>query len=254
MTRGETGRAIALAVVAVLAALALLAAPAPAAHADLGALRIDSATVAPGGTVTVNVIAEATDPGIGGWAIDIDYDNGLLRLSECMTAFALALCNPELGPATLRLVGADPEGLTGTVVLGILVFEAADREGEAAVTMRLSGCEPVACQVVSPLGEELEAEPAQATITVREGAPASAGTPAASPATPIEAPTPGADASPGGEELSPRQSAAADDGSAPVALIAVFVLIGIAVIGAAVYLGWRRSAPGSPGDGGEGAV
>lgn len=242
------GAAVACAVAAALAALAVLLAPAHPARADLEGVRIDSATVAPGGTVTVNVIAEATDPGIGAWAVDIDYDAELLTLSECLTAFALALCNPEVAPGTVRLVGADAQGLTGTVVMGILVFTAVDREGEATLSMRLSGCEPVACQVVDPLGEELEAEPAQARITIREGAPADAGTPAASPATPIEAPSPGAVVSPGGE-ASPRQGAAGDDGNGSPALIAAFVLIGIAVIGGAAYIGWRRSAPGGPEDG-----
>jgi hypothetical protein len=79
---------------------------------------------------------EASDvgaPGLGAWEIDIDYDNDVLTPVSC-TAGPGGVCNVNFGPSTVRVVGADADGLRGDVVLGTITFRC-DDEGASSLAL-----------------------------------------------------------------------------------------------------------------------
>ncbi len=156
-------------VLAAAASLAVLLASGPSpAYGDVTSLTIGSATVPPGATVTLEVVAEATAPGIGAYTIDVGYDAGLLEAFGCVPGSdGLSICNPVFRTGIVRLTGAAPAGLTGRVVLGGVVFKARENEGISDLTLTV-------VQLAGPGGAPLEASPRGGSVTVKAGAEVSA--------------------------------------------------------------------------------
>lgn len=133
-----------------------------AARADVDSVTIGSAAVPPGATVGVEIIATATDPGVGAWTIDVEYDADLLTLKECRPADGLALCNPDFGERTVRFAGASAEGVKGSAVLGGLTFVAGETEGAAKLHVSIS-------QLADPGGKAIKLSPTDGVITIKAG-------------------------------------------------------------------------------------
>jgi hypothetical protein len=138
------------------------------ARGDVTGLAIGSATVPPGATVTLEVVAEATAPGIGAYTIDVGYDPGLLEAVGCVPGGdGLSICNPVLRAGVVRLTGAAPGGLTGRVVLGGVVFKARETEGTSELNLAV-------VQLAGPDGTPVAASPQKGSVTVKAGAEVSA--------------------------------------------------------------------------------
>ncbi len=131
-----------------LAAAALLAlggwmAVQPAQSAQ-HAVSVGSATVAAGGTVTIDVTAQGSAAGLGAWDFTVAYDSTLLTATGCTTsapAAEIEVCNPDSGGTgdTVRFAGASSAGVTGAdaaaVTLGTITFDAGATEGPATLTL-----------------------------------------------------------------------------------------------------------------------
>jgi hypothetical protein len=122
-----------------LVAVAVLAlggfAQAPPASAAVNGISIVPATqtVPPGATeITLSLELDATAPGIGGWDIDVVYDDVLLRVTACSPT-AGGFCS-VLAEPIVNFDGKSAAGLTGSPLqLGTITFEAADTGGRSAI-------------------------------------------------------------------------------------------------------------------------
>ncbi len=132
MSRGWTAAAAA-AILATVAALAFLGVASAQSVSDL---TVGSATVAPAGTVTINVTATADD--LGSYRVDVGYDSALVTATECTSANGV--CSIDVVASdTVRINGSDLSGITGDdVVLGTITFLAGSDEGVAALTVDAS--------------------------------------------------------------------------------------------------------------------
>ncbi len=96
-----------------------------------GLLRIDSAEVAPGGSVTVALRTYVDPPGVAAFTIDVQYDRSIVTATGCESA--IGLCNPAFEDDQVRFVGAHPTGFAGVVEFGTITFQAGPQEGESGV-------------------------------------------------------------------------------------------------------------------------
>ncbi len=200
--------------VAAAVAVALVATVASAAVSSLG---IGSATTDPGGTVVVNVTAEATSPSIGAYTIDVTFDDSLVTLEACTSA--IGLCNPAFGAATARLVGAAPSGFpVGTITIGTLTFQAGETEGVADLDVAID-------QLTDPEGTDISVTAGDGTITIAVP-PTPSPTPVvtAAPVTPTPLVTPVAP---------PKTGGAPSDGSSTAAWL--LAIVGLAVVSGGVW-------------------
>ena len=118
---------------ATLLALAAWLVATGSARADVTSLGISSEIVDLGGEVVLNVTAQATDPGIGAYTVDVVYDGALVSALACTS---VGPCNTEpMEMNTVRLTGTSAQGLTGEVILGSITFEAGTDEGTAALVV-----------------------------------------------------------------------------------------------------------------------
>ena len=85
----------------------------------------------PEGTVTVALTADATSPGIGAFTVDVAYDDARLDFFSC-AGHASGLCFETVN-GNVRFAGASAAGISGSVVLGTVTFNAGLEEGIAAV-------------------------------------------------------------------------------------------------------------------------
>lgn len=82
----------------------------------------------PGGnTVTAEVtISNVPAAGLGAWTIDLAFDPNDLELPTCTPSqvgkTTLGACNPEFSRGTIRLTGADPEGIHDGSRLATITF------------------------------------------------------------------------------------------------------------------------------------
>jgi hypothetical protein len=207
--------------VASAVAVALVATVASAAVSSLG---IGSGTTVPGGTVTVNVTAEATSPGIGAFTVDVVFDD-LVTLTECTSS--TGLCNAAYAANTARLVGASASGFSGSVVLGTLTFQAGQTEGTADLDVQIS-------QLTDPEGEDISVTAGDGTITIAAPTPEPTPTPSPTPppatATPTAAPTAAPTATP--VALPPTGGEPSDGSTLSAWLLAV---LGLAIVSGGVW-------------------
>lgn len=83
-----------------------------------------SATVAPGGNVTVSLVAADPTPNLGAWTIDVSFDPTVLDAVDCTPVPPISACNAEFDFVTVRDAGASFPGLTGTIQLATITFNA----------------------------------------------------------------------------------------------------------------------------------
>jgi len=131
------GRKLTIGWTAVLvAALALIATAFASSNAFAGgtSIKIGQVTALSNADAQVRLEADAVGaPGLGAWEIDIDYNSSVITPNLC-TPGPSGICNPNFGPSTVRIVGADAHGLNGNVVLGTLRFHC-NAEGASALAI-----------------------------------------------------------------------------------------------------------------------
>lgn len=73
-------------------------------------------------TVPIDLRAlEITEPGLGAWVVDIVYDPGIVSVEACHPGSG-GRCNRHFRNDTVRVVGANAEGLQGEVELATITF------------------------------------------------------------------------------------------------------------------------------------
>ncbi len=182
MSRGWTAAAAA-AILGTVAALAFLGIASASSISDL---TVGSATVEPGGTVTINVTATAED--LGAYRVDVQYDSSLVTATECTSSHG-ACSIDTIASDTVRLNGSNLNGITGDdVVLGTITFLAGSAEGTAdldvdADTLVLADADTEDLTVTATDGAITIAVPATAAPTATPGSvPNTGGAPGTSSA------------------------------------------------------------------------
>jgi hypothetical protein len=99
---------------------ALLVARNAAAEGEVVA--VGSAIIDLDGQGAVTVVAQGVDaPGLGAWSIDITYDDEVVAAVDCDPDNG-SVCNPAFTPDTVRISGANANGIEGDVTLGTISF------------------------------------------------------------------------------------------------------------------------------------
>ena len=139
-------------------------APATTAEAAVNSVSIvpASQTVPTGATeIAISLELDATAPGIGGWDIDVAYDDTLLRVTAC-TPTAGGFCS-VLAEPVVNFGGKSFAGLTGSPLqLGSITFEAADTGGRSAIDpfiLQLSDPNGTDIAFTQPTGGEVVVQP-----------------------------------------------------------------------------------------------
>ncbi len=214
--------------VAALAAIVGLIAMVSVASAAVSSLGIESKTVEPGAEVTVNLTANATDPGIGSFEIKVVYDTDLLTVKSCAktteAAFDAAVCNKDFTSDTVFFTGASAAGAIGSAVnLGSITFTAGNTPGVANLDVQLQA-------LTDPAAATISVTPTDGTITI--AAPTPTPSPSPSPtASPTAAPT--ATPTPAPAAL-PNLGGAPTDGSSS-SMAWLVGSLGLAVLAAGVW-------------------
>jgi hypothetical protein len=97
---------------------------------------IESGEVAEGGTEMTRLWAlDVNDPPLCGFTIDVVYDPLVKIATGCVPDpegdFGVRLCNPDYASDTVRVVGANFEGLTGAIPLADITWRAVGRAGDS---------------------------------------------------------------------------------------------------------------------------
>jgi hypothetical protein len=118
---------------------AATATPTPAPAGGILRLAPTPARVAPGGQVTTTLETVIPAAGLGSWTVDIGYNAAAVQPVGCTVQVggATALCNltPVGAPATVRVTGSAFPGLTGTVALASVVFQATPSVTTSTLTL-----------------------------------------------------------------------------------------------------------------------
>ena len=175
-SRGWTA-AVAAAILATVAALAFLGIASATSITDL---TVGSATVAPAGTVTIDVTTTAD--GLATYRVDVKYDSTLVTATECTSVHGV--CSIDvIASDTVRLNGSKVSGITGSdVVLGTITFLAGSTEGTAALTVD-SDTQVLADNTDESAALTVTATNGAITIAVPAATDAPTATPGAVPAT-----------------------------------------------------------------------
>ena len=125
---------LALLAAALLGLMGWLVAAGPAQADSTAKLTVGSDTVAPGESTTVSVtVTGGGGKSVGAITVDVTYDDTLVSVTGCTPT---AVCNTAFGANTVRIVRADPAGLSE---LGTITFLAGSTEGVAALTIGIIG-------------------------------------------------------------------------------------------------------------------
>jgi hypothetical protein len=119
-------------------------------------------TVPPGAKeITISLELNGTAPGIGGWDIDVAYDDTLLRVTACSPT-AGGFCSVLAEPA-VNFGGKSAAGLTGSPLqLGTITFQADTTGGTSAI-------EAEVIQLTDPDGTDIAfAPPAAGAVIVEQ--------------------------------------------------------------------------------------
>ena len=122
-------------------------------------MTVGSATVEPGGTVTISLTGTVDE--LGSYRVDVGYDSTLDTATECTSS--KGVCSIDvIANDTVRLNGSDLGGITGDdVVLGTITFLAGPNEGVADLTVDTS------TMVLSDtVGDTLTVTPTAGAITI----------------------------------------------------------------------------------------
>ena len=136
-----------------------------------GTLSVTDANTTPGGTASVEVVADVGEPGLGAWTLDIAYDRELLNVVDC-DEDAGSVCNPNFEDGTLvRVTGASASGHDEPTVLATITFECKG-EGTSPLDLDVSVFadatigDPTDIDVSVQSGEFVCKEPAPPDVTV----------------------------------------------------------------------------------------
>lgn len=145
-------------------------------------ISVDSATVAPGGSASVDVQALSVDaPGLGAWSIDIQYDAAVVSADSCVAEQG-GVCNPAFAAGVVRFTGASAGGLEGDTTLAGITFGCLT-EGISTLTV-----------VIDVLADATIGDPQPLTAAIQNGTFACTTVSAtATSAPPTNTPPPGGD-------------------------------------------------------------
>jgi hypothetical protein len=179
---GTVARLTAVVVFVLLAlGLALMARGQFAWGASGPTVRVESASVSVGGSVTVGLDAlNVPDPGVAAVTVDVQYDNTVIDATACNQVPGAVVCNRDYAPDKVRVTGAGVYALSGNFALAEITFRAVGQPGQ---------CSPLDVHIVTfagPSGEPV-------SVTAEDGQvciPAPTSTPTRTPtATPTRTPT-----------------------------------------------------------------
>lgn len=92
------------------------------AAAEGEVVAVGSAIVDLGGEGAVSVVVQGVDaPGLGAWSIDVTYDDEVVAAVGCDPQNG-SVCNPAFSPDTVRISGANANGIEGDVTIGTISF------------------------------------------------------------------------------------------------------------------------------------
>jgi hypothetical protein len=143
--------AIVTGTIAAAAFVAGIALWASASFAASGTLIVSNGVAPPGGEGTVEIIANVSEPGLGAWTIDIQYDNTVVLATAC-GKFAGSVCSPAYAEDMGRVTGASKDGYAGETLLATFTFECL-AEGESPLTL-IAGDEDHPFADADPKGPE----------------------------------------------------------------------------------------------------
>ena len=87
-------------------------------------------SAAPNGTVAVTVKAVmATGSNLGGWLIDLTYDNTKFTAASCDASASGSQCNIAYSANKVRLAGSSTSGLAGAATIAVVTFNVTGVEG-----------------------------------------------------------------------------------------------------------------------------
>jgi len=109
------------------------------AAANQGWVDPASATVVPGGDVTVSIMGQPpAGTKLGGWNVTVTYDNAVLDATSCGGG-AYSSCNADLSPTSVGIAGFNATGLEGAQTLGSITFHALGAAGaSSALTVAIT--------------------------------------------------------------------------------------------------------------------
>jgi hypothetical protein len=97
-------------------------------------LSIGRTTVAVDAGVTLALESEGVGgPGLGGWIVDISYDDDILDVVAC-DSHPAGFCNMDFASNVIRTIGATADGIDGDVILADITFECRE-EGSTALAI-----------------------------------------------------------------------------------------------------------------------
>jgi hypothetical protein len=103
-----------------------------AAPGTLTNVTIGSGTVAPNGTITINLTASGTN--IGSYGVNVKYDTTKVTATACTSAGGGACTIGVIASDVVRINGASTAGINGTdTILGTITFTAGGTAGTAAL-------------------------------------------------------------------------------------------------------------------------
>ena len=145
------------------------------------AIKIGSGTAAVGGRAAVELEAlDVPEPGLGAWTIDAAYDTGIVSAVSCTPGSdGLSVCNPEFADDTVRVTGANIDGLPGDSTLASITFEC-EAEGSSDLTLTVQ----VLADATIGNPQTIEAFTIDGEITCTPSAPAPTPTPTPPPVLP----------------------------------------------------------------------
>ena len=132
-------RVLRLSLVGVAAAAALLGGMflASTAYAQEDGVDVGSGSAGAGeeGSVTVSA-QDISDPGLGAWTLDVQYDSSLIEAVGCVPEQG-GVCNPNFADDMVRITGASAGGLQGDSTLGVITFECGNAAGSSDLNLTI---------------------------------------------------------------------------------------------------------------------
>ncbi|MCH7578890.1 MAG: hypothetical protein IIB22_01450 [Chloroflexi bacterium] len=85
-------------------------------------ISVSTIQVGVGGQGTAElVVSGVPSAGIGSWTVDVSYNSGVVSVADC-TGLLGGVCNANLGPSLMRVVGATAGGIFTTSTLATITF------------------------------------------------------------------------------------------------------------------------------------
>ena len=131
-------RSAAVVAFALMALGAGLMAPGQFARGAGGAtVRVDSASVSVGGSVTVSLRAlNISAPSLGTVTVDVQYDNAVIAATACARdpggAFDFPICNAGYAVDKVRVTDTSLTGVSGNIALAEITFQAVGQPGQCS--------------------------------------------------------------------------------------------------------------------------